>query len=387
MLFRSRASLAASIDTIECLDEYTVKFNLLYEDGVLLAKLAHTNSAIVSPTAQANQDLMVNPCGTGAYKFVSSISGSNVVLTRNDEYWGTKPEIKDITMTIITEESTALARMETGEADFMPTLTVEAISRVNAMQNVSLGIADSAQITYVALRPTSYINPLMANPEFRKAIAMSFDAEGYVTYVLEGHGTAAKSIVGPKVVGYTEKAESAHIPYDVEGAKAIIEENGWQNEVITFLCPSTPAYTPLGEYFQANLKAAGFNNVKLESIDWSAWLTESKSENRFDITLAARSNVTRDGTECLEPNWHSKTGARTKIGSAELDELIQASKTTADTTKRIEAIEAANMMIMENAWAVPVFNGESRFAYNSSMYSNINLETSGGFYAKHFTYK
>ena len=66
-----------------------------------------------------------NLIGTGPYKFVSSVSGSNVVLTRNDEYWGEAPAIKDVTMTIIAEESTAIARMETGEADFMPNVTVE----------------------------------------------------------------------------------------------------------------------------------------------------------------------------------------------------------------------------------------------------------------------
>ena len=61
----ARASIANSIDTMECPDEYTIVFHLLYEDGVFTAKLAHTNSAIVSPTAQQNQDLMVQPCGTG----------------------------------------------------------------------------------------------------------------------------------------------------------------------------------------------------------------------------------------------------------------------------------------------------------------------------------
>ena len=50
----ARASIAGSIDTMECPDDYTIVFHLLYEDGVFTAKLAHTNSAIVSPTAQQN---------------------------------------------------------------------------------------------------------------------------------------------------------------------------------------------------------------------------------------------------------------------------------------------------------------------------------------------
>jgi len=125
----ARASLASSIVSMDVLDDYTIRFNLSYPDGVLLAKFAHTNSAIVSPTAQAKQDLMVKPVGTGPYKFVSSISGANVVLTRNDQYWGALPENQKCTMTVIQDESTAIARLETGEADLLPELRYTIRSR------------------------------------------------------------------------------------------------------------------------------------------------------------------------------------------------------------------------------------------------------------------
>lgn len=381
----ARASIANSIDTMEVIDDYTIKFNLKYEDGVLLAKFAHTNSAIVSPTAQQKQDLMIDPVGTGPYKFVSSISGSNVVLTRNDEYWGEKPQIKDVTMTVITEESTALARMETGEADYIPSITVESLARVQAMPNVVTETQDSAQIFYIGLRQNSSINPLMANKDFRTAIVKALDREGYVNYTLEGHGTYAKSFIGPKVLGYTENAESACIEYDPEGAAKIIEENGWQNEEIVFLCPSTPAYAPIGEYFQANLTKAGFKNVKLEMIEYSSYLTESKAENRYDLSIFGWANVTRDGSELMEPNTHSVSSARLKINSDELDEMIMASKTTSVKEERVAALEKANMYVMENALIAPIYNGEYRFAYNSAYH--CTLDTSSVFYLKEFTIK
>ncbi len=381
----ARASLAGSIDSIETPDEYTVVFNLLYEDGVMLAKLAHTNSAIVSPTAQQAQDLMIDPVGTGPYKFVSSISGANVVLTRNDEYWNGPAAIKDVTMTVITDESTALARLETGEADFVPTLTVEALGRAQSIAGVTVTPSASAQIYYMALRPTSSVNPLMANEEFRSAIAMSLDTEGYVNYILENNGTHARSIVGPKVVGYTEAATAYAPNYDPAAATAILDANGWHDEPLVFLVPSNPNYTPMGEYFHANLTAAGFTNVTLEPIDWSAWLTESKEEGRFDMTLAAWSNVTRDGSELLEPNWDSEIGTRNRIGDAEFDAYVEASKTTSVMEDRIAALEAANIILLENYYAVPVVNGEYRFAYNSDLYSNVTLETSGTFRINEFT--
>ena len=160
----ARASIANSIDTMECPDDYTIVFHLKYEDGVLTAKLAHTTSAIVPPEAQKTQDLMVDPVGTGPYRFVSAVSGSNVVLTSNEDYWGGAPAIKNVTMTIITEESTAVARMETGEADFMAAVTVSFIDRINAMPHVVFETSNAAQIYYMFMRSASYVNPIMEEP-------------------------------------------------------------------------------------------------------------------------------------------------------------------------------------------------------------------------------
>ncbi len=383
----ARASIVASIDTMDIVDENTIRLNLSYEDGVLLAKLAHTNSAIVSPTAQAAQDLMIAPVGTGPYKFVSSVSGSNVVLTSNEEYWGGAPAVKNVTMTIIAEESTAIARLETGEADFMPNVSVQQVPRVQAMPNVTFATSPAAQIVYVMLRPTSYVNPIMANKDFRIAVAKALDTQGYTEFVMEGYASHSASVIGPNVFGYTEAAEGFGYAYDPEGAKAMIAENGWADEPIKFLVPSTPVYTPLGEYIQSNLQEVGLNNVEIESIDWSAWLTESKVDDRFDISLAAWSNVTRDGTELLEPNWESvKSSQRARINNEAFDKLVLEGKTTSDTALRIEKLEAANKLLLDEAYVVPVYNAVNMFAF-SNAYEGVTRGVDGTFYLKGITIK
>ena len=386
----ARASIAGSIDTMECPDDYTIVFHLLYEDGVFTAKLAHTNSAIVSPTAQQSQDLMVNPCGTGPYKFVSSVSGSNVVLTRNDDYWGEAPAIKDVTMTIITDESTAVSRMETGEADFMPNISVEQLSRVENNPSLTAATSEAAALYYVGMLASSSANPIMAEKDFRVAIAKGIDKEGYVEYMMQGYAEVANSVLGPKIFGYTPEAEEANIAYDPEGAKAILDAHpGWADEELLFLVPSTPGYAKMGEYFQSSLTNAGFNNVKIETLDWSAWLTESKVDNRFDITVYGWSNVTRDGSELMEPNFHSVNGQRRVRLDADdwalVDGYIDASKTTSDTAVRTENLLNCNAVLMDEAYVQPIYNSTNLFCY-SNQYTNIVLDAGGTFYVKDFQY-
>jgi|GEM_PF-477689 len=380
-----RASIASSFATIEVEDEYTIAFDLSYEDGVLLAKLAHTNSAIISPTAhQSGQDLMIVPVGTGPYKFVSMVSGSNVVLTRYDEYWNGPAAVKDVTMTIIAEESTAIARMETGEADFMPVISVEQLGRLDSMPNVVGESSEAAQIYYMCMRADSYVNPIMANKDFRTALAMGIDKVGYVEFIMEGYSDVAPAVIGPKIFGYTPAVDTAEIGYDVAAAKAILDANpGWANEEIKLLVPSTPAYLKMGEYFQSSLGKAGFTNIQIEQIDWSAWLTESRVDDRFDITFAAWSNVTRDGTELMEPNFHSTTGQRRiRIEPdqwAILDEFIFNSKTTSDIAIRSENLAAANNFLVENAYVQPIYNNTNLYCYNTA-YTGLTRDAGGTFY-------
>ena len=382
-----RRSIVAAIERVDIVDEYTIRMPLSYQDGVLTAKLAHTNAAIVSPAAQKAQDLMVKPVGTGAYKFVSSISGAEVVLVRNDDYWGGKPAIKNIKMTVIADESTALARMETGEGDFFIALPVPLESRAKSIRNITVMSSEASNMYYLNPRPNSWKNPKMADRNFRIAIAKSIDIQGFVDNVVRGYGRAANSVMGPPIFGYDPNAKAGY-PYDLAGAKKLITDNGWANEPISFLVPSTPVYTPMGEYIQANLKAAGFNNVQIEAIDWAAWLVESRAENRFDLTLGGWSNITRDGSELFEPNWHSTLAAAQRyfINSKQVDDFIQASKITSVAADRIRALRSVDELMMREVYTIPLYYATNLFCYNN-MSTNVNRDAGGTFYAKDFKIK
>jgi peptide/nickel transport system substrate-binding protein len=192
--------------------------------------------------------------------------------------------------------------------------------------------------------------------------------------------------MGPQIYGYDANAKAGY-PFDPEGAKKILTDHGWQNAEILFLVPTTPVYTPMGEYIQANLTAAGFNNIKIEAIDWSSWLTESQVKDRFDITLGGWSNVTRDGSELFEPNWHTTNSSkRYFVDSPELDALIQSSKTTSVGNDRIKYLRQADELMMREVLTLPLYHASNLFCYNNR-YANIDRDAGGTFYVIDFTVK
>ncbi|MBQ9988034.1 MAG: ABC transporter substrate-binding protein, partial [Erysipelotrichales bacterium] len=234
-----RASIVESIDSYTIVDEHTIQLHLAYADGVLIAKLAHSNAAIVNPTLDATQDFLVDPtgAGTGAYKYESSITGSNYVLVANENYWGGEPEVKKVNYDVIADESTAVARLQTGEADGYFTVSAQSFNTVSNIAGYTAMNEKASSIYYMALRSheETSVNPLMANVEFRTALLQALDFDTFTETMMNGLASRSNSIVGPTLVGYTEEMEQYGIAYDPEAAKATIDANGWAGETITLL--------------------------------------------------------------------------------------------------------------------------------------------------------
>src|SRR5437879_5919277 len=83
---------------------------------------------IVSKDAGDQLDNHTN--GTGPYKYVSWQRGGSLVLRRNDDYWGTKAQIKEVILKGVKEEAARVAGLLAGQADVISNLPIEDIERV-----------------------------------------------------------------------------------------------------------------------------------------------------------------------------------------------------------------------------------------------------------------
>ena len=95
-------------------DDQTVIFIMKQPNAIFLDRLI--NRFILSKAAadKYGDQMDQNAVGTGAYKFVSFQRGGNFVVTRNDDYWGSKPQIKEIIFRKVTEEAARVAALESG---------------------------------------------------------------------------------------------------------------------------------------------------------------------------------------------------------------------------------------------------------------------------------
>ncbi|ETT87504.1 ABC transporter substrate-binding protein [Viridibacillus sp. FSL R5-0477] len=368
-----RASLLEPVDEINVINEYEIKIKTKYPYGPFLASLAHTNAAIVSPTADKKQDLMKEPVGTGPFKFVSYTPGDEVVLEANDEYRDGTPAIQQLVFKVVPEVSTAISMLQTGEVDFIDNLPSEQISRIDSLKNIDVTKKNGSSIYYLTVNHSIKENQ---DPELRKAIAAAIDRDAFVSK-LNGLGVRSDSVLGPEIFGYEKDKDSAGQAYDPELAKSLVDKNGYSNRPIKLLTANRANFILMAEIVQAQLTEAGFK-VQIETMEWAAFLDTARA-GEYDITFLSWANLTQDGSEMLYPNLHSdniKESNRTKYSNKKFDELVDASRETIDQDKRLEYLNQANGLLLEDNAVVVMYHGVVTAAMNNK-YEGLILEPNG----------
>jgi peptide/nickel transport system substrate-binding protein len=121
--------IESDIASIETPDERTVVFNLNQPSAPFLDLLTESWLAPVSPTGVETHgaDFGLNPVGSGPFRFVSTQPDEQLVLERNPDYnWAPEyydhqgpPYIEELIVLNVTEASTRMALIETGEIDMV----------------------------------------------------------------------------------------------------------------------------------------------------------------------------------------------------------------------------------------------------------------------------
>lgn len=164
--------------------------------------------------------------GTGPYTVTDYQPGNQVVLARNESYWGTKPTAKKITLRLIQDDSARLLAVQSGSvtgAFEIPAAQVPVYSRADGMTVIKGPNPSTTMLSFNTTRaPWNDIH-------VRRAVTMAIDKAGIVNAVLSGNGIPAASIVQRTVIEKLMPAADADAlyaqldPYPHDPAAAKVE--------------------------------------------------------------------------------------------------------------------------------------------------------------------
>ncbi|MGB4592556.1 MAG: ABC transporter substrate-binding protein [Coriobacteriia bacterium] len=271
-----------SVKDVVVVDDSTVTINLTAPNTAFLANLAMSMAApMVSPTAlkAGNNSVMEAPVGTGAYKFVEWNKGENVVLVRNEEYWGEPAKTKNVIFRFIADNSARVLALNNGEVDMIDGIDATVVDQV-AKGNDKLFEAAGMNINYMAYNTTT---DMFKNQAARIAFSQAINREELVASLYQGYSEVAETILPSFVPGYD--ASVKQVAYDEAAAKAGLAAAGITKvHMIAYTNPrpyNAATGVALATAIQGYLQKVGVE-CTIDTFDWTTYKEKVKAGD-YDI--------------------------------------------------------------------------------------------------------
>jgi len=210
------------VDHIDAPDDFTVVFHLKEPNATLLWNLSEGAIGIV-PCGSLDE-ITRKPIGTGPFKFVSAEQDKEVVVERNDSYWGTKARLARVRFTIVPDATTRALELRKGSADAaINALTSDTIVALEREPNLQIERAPGTVLSYLAF---NLRDPALQDVRVRRAIAYAIDRGPLLEYIWRGFAQPALSVLPPQSWAYDRNV--AAYPHNPEKARQMLDDAGYR---------------------------------------------------------------------------------------------------------------------------------------------------------------
>ncbi|HLL50146.1 MAG TPA: ABC transporter substrate-binding protein [Thermomicrobiales bacterium] len=350
--------ISSWIDSVEAVDESTVRMTLPEPYSPLLANLAIPIAGIVSPTAiEAGLDsVAVNPSGTGAFRLARPedwTRDSQLVLEANPDYWGGAPKVEQFIIRVVPEGSTRLQQVEAGELDIAWALTPEDVER--ARENPDLVVVEDAGLNTNCVELNTTKEPFTSK-EVRQALNYAVNKEELSEGLYNGNMVPAGGVLPPVDWAYNPDLQS--YAYDPDRARELLAEAGYDEGnplTFTFMAYTIPrGYNPVGDRLATAIQEY-WSEVGVEAEIQTAEWTQYRADRRADMFQCSLSGWQGDNGDPDNFLYSLLAGASKGAGNTafyenpEVDALLRQAQEVSDQEERTELYHQAEQLIVDDA--------------------------------------
>ncbi len=240
-------------ESVTKIDDYTVEVTTAEVDALFLGLVAATWAQM--PPAYYDEVGLTGfsqaPVGTGPFMLTEWVQGDRIILDKNPNYWREGfPKLDRITFRPITESSTRVAAIQTGEVDIVNRLSPDEAASLEGVDGVNVVEYPNNRVYYITFNNiTTGVGQPTEDPLVRQAFNYAVDTEGIISALFAGKGERSTGLVTKGDLGYNDALSP--YPYDVDKAKALMAEAGFADGFsMDMACPSG-AYTNFEQVCEA----------------------------------------------------------------------------------------------------------------------------------------
>lgn len=289
------------------------------------------------------------PIGTGPYMVERFERNAYVRLKANPNYWGGKPEFETVTIKFVTDATSRVAEVESGNSHVTLEIPYEEFDRLKG-KGLTGYATPSSDIGMIFIND---VEPML-DPNVRKAAAHAIDKKTIIDRLLSGYGVPIDTLQTPEYAAYDA---SIAVPYDRDLAIRLLAESGYSTEKpVKFKIQTTKGFKPKDfEMIQAIVGLWRRVGIEAEiEVYEIAKHYELRAADRlapmafYNWGNSVGDPTTSTGFAMYGPSPHSVWDGK------ELIDMINPLWAQADETKRIDGWKAVDRYIAEEALVIPL---------------------------------
>jgi peptide/nickel transport system substrate-binding protein len=217
----TKSAVYRLVDHIDTPDDYTVVFHLKEPFATLLWNLS--DGAIGIVPYGSGDEISRKPVGSGPFRFVRAEQDQEVVIARNDDYWGPKPKLRTVRFIVVPDTTTRALELRKGSADVaINALPADLVLTLEHDSNLAVLRAPGTVLAYMAF---NLRDPILKDARVRQALAYAIDRRPLLEYLQRGFARPAHSVLPPESWAYNGDVPA--YSHDPERAQQLLEQAGY----------------------------------------------------------------------------------------------------------------------------------------------------------------
>lgn len=378
--------LFADVESVEAIDEHTVRFNLSQAYSPFVTALLRLpivdKVAVMENLGEGEGEmgdwgqawLTSNAAGTGAYRVVSHNPQQETVFEKNEDYFLGIPESApdQVRFRYGLEAATVRTLVMTGEHEISSQWLPPEVQRSMHAQGAQLLTEVGGGGFYIKLNTTKA--PL-DDVNCRLALVNAFDYEAAVRMVAVSDNVAqGTSGTGPIPQGMLGAREAEPFTRDMDAARAYLEackydpadytlELSWITEV-----PIEERYALL---MQSNFQELGFKS-EIQRTPWALYTEQvSNPETTPHVSQIFINAVTGDPDTIVYNMYHSSVAGTWQspeyLNDPQVDELLERGRTETSDEARAAIYQELSERLIELGATIYAYDRVSVFAANEKV--------------------
>ncbi|MFD3462152.1 ABC transporter family substrate-binding protein [Nocardia fluminea] len=334
----------------------------------------------VTSTPEAFNTSLVDAISLTAGPFIitnADRSQGRIVLGRNPKWWGAKPVLDTITYSVLDRTSWVQA-LQNNELDLAQLATIDDVKTVSGTENLIIRRAPGNRWRHITFNGAA--GSILADPAVRVAISKAIDRQGIVSAIQNGLVESPRPLNNHVFLQGQKGYQDNSLGYDPVAASRELDALGWvrtgdsrtkdgRKLVIRDVMYNDPTWVQIAQIIQQNLATIGVE-LTIDTKPATGYFTDVIQPGDFDAAqftfqgdpfpLASLRQIYYYDPNDLQGNFG-------RIGSPELNALIERTLTELDPQKSTELANQVDRKVFEEGHSLPLMQSDGSFGARTTL--------------------